>query len=197
MAVGEVVIIKNVGSVDFVGKHASIKYTIPAGGQRIVPWEAMCLWMGNPEAVDKENSPARTDEYRRLRFKYGIYHNMHLAAERFPKLEAYDLDDNRLITVIDDPEGAHLTPEVNTRAENEILRERLARMEREMIALRRQANMQERVDAAESMGIQVTEDAAPGETPQAPDAHQIVKARRQPDLPNVVTEDTPTQVGVE
>jgi hypothetical protein len=94
----------------FVGKFASNTYKIPPQSEILVPYEAIVLWMGNPEArnIDHRRKD-RVDEWMRLRVKYGAYENDPVWEQNKPNIEAYDAATNqRVWTVLDDPNGDHL-----------------------------------------------------------------------------------------
>ena len=98
----------NVGDKDIRIDYANKRWDIPAHGERMVPYHCMVMVCGDPRAFDVPNDPRqryRTDEWARLRVRYGIYENEHLADELLPEVEAYSALGNRIITVIDDPEG--------------------------------------------------------------------------------------------
>jgi hypothetical protein len=96
----------NKGTDTFTDTYNNTRYTIAAGSEGFVPWDAMCLWLGDPRARDAdERHRDRTDEYARLREKYGVYHQDKLFAGVVPQLEVYTLDGKRITTVAEDPEG--------------------------------------------------------------------------------------------
>lgn len=146
---GDVVRITNQGTDEFRQKHGGRLYRIPPGSTAIVSFEAMCLWLGHPDAVDIDKKRRfRSDEFRRLCVKWGVYEHHNLADERFPKLLVEDIEGDRIITVVDDPEGKHLTPDVQTRAERDRLQDQMQAMQRQMAALQAQIQQQSQDDAA-------------------------------------------------
>lgn len=148
-AMGDVVRITNQGTEEFRQRYGGKLYRIPPGSTAIVSFEAMCLWLGHPDAIDIDKKRRyRSDELRRLHVKWGVYEHHDRAAELFPKLLVEDIDGNRIITVVDDPEGRHLTPDVQTRAERDRLQEQMAAMQRQMAALQAQLQQQNNEDAA-------------------------------------------------
>lgn len=136
---GDVIRLRNIGDTEFRQQYGGKLYRIPPGSEAIIAFEAMCLWMGHPDAVDIDAKRRyRSDELRRLYVKWGVYENHHLAEQLFPKLRAFDIDGEPIITVIDDPEGRHLTPDVQSRLERDDLREQMAAMQKQMAALQAQ-----------------------------------------------------------
>lgn len=158
-----VVRLRNDGPVPFSDGYAGRRYEVEPGGERIVPFFAMCLWMGHPEAKDEPGDDRemkwRLKEFERLRTKYGVYENdslwellapistppppideVHipdvLANARFPEvrpqLSAWDLFGKRYVTVIDDPVGSHLTPDVQSVMEKDAMAAHIARMQQQI-----------------------------------------------------------------
>ncbi len=94
----------------FIGKYDGEYITIPTESERILPWDVMVVWMGDPTV---EN----TDRYQERREVYNRLCMMHHAAtltgndpELLPPLEAYTDDGERIVTVLDDPEGISIAP---------------------------------------------------------------------------------------
>lgn len=198
MAVGEVVYAKNVGDKDLVWKWNNQKYKLPVGGVGIIPWECMQLYMGNPDAMDIDDRRRyRTDELFRLYFKHGAHDgNPELWEKNKPRVECTTLLDERIITIVDDPAGDHISPDVSTRAQERLMLERVAQLEAELKSLKRAGQLQERQDAATSAGVQVTED-----TDGKPQPIEQVIQTFQGDVPTgqrtegvrAVTEDVPNR----
>lgn len=196
MAAGEVIYAKNVGDTIVRWKYANQPYIIKPGQMAIVPWECMCLWMGNPEAMDlDERRRNRRDELTRLQFKFGCYTDPVLWEELKPKVECYTLSDERITTVVDDPYGESIHPDVTTKAQNQLMAERMAKLEAELKSLRRTALVQDNQDSAESAATAVDEDARPGSIVEQIQVFEGEPPKPdKPDLPRAVTEDAPTRV---
>lgn len=125
-----VVYLDNVGPTDFLGVYASQRYPIPAGTRTIVPYFAMCLWMGDPRAVDvNDRDRYRLWEWERLRTKYGAYDDMAAWEANKPKLVATSLAGEVLVTVVDDPEGDHLKSSTVNVAEQQSIRDAMRAMQ--------------------------------------------------------------------
>lgn len=58
------------------------------------------------------------------------------------------MEGNRLITVVDDPEGKHLTPQVRTAADNIRLEDQVATLQKQLAALMAQVSERDRAEAA-------------------------------------------------
>lgn len=143
----------NTGTREFRGKYAQQAYVIDAGEIRVVPWEAMCHWLGDPTARDGQRvgdgSDAgtkvinrRSDELRRLKILYGIFDDKEidrLEADQWelqgPFLEAANIHGERIITVIDDPDGKAVTPVDTTREDKDLLEGQIDSLKRELAAL--------------------------------------------------------------
>lgn len=147
-----VVRLRNDGDIPFTGKYARMRYTIEPGGEAIVPYMAMCLWLGHPDSVDIDKKHRyRTDELRRLYVKYGIYELHHLADEKFPKISAWSITDpgHEYITVVRDPDGKHLTPDVQTKEERFRLEEQMRAMQDQIKMLQAQITQNAHQQAAD------------------------------------------------
>lgn len=95
----------NKGDDDFVAQYDRDTYTIPARSEGIVPWEAACLWFGDPRATDTGVQKNRLEEYRRLTVKFGVYDDHGLFDERRPKIEVWRLNGQQVTMLADDPFG--------------------------------------------------------------------------------------------
>lgn len=177
MASGDVVRLVNVGDTDFVDKFNGREYTVKAHSQLMVDFDAMCLWLGHPEANDFDpRNRVRLAEYQRLRFKYGVDTKaleMSLNSSPFdadqlfeamrPPLEAYDMADQRIMTVADDPNGDFLAPVVAARDTGDVsvLMARIQANEQDLANLRQQVAMAQRREQALNDAQPIEDDAAP------------------------------------
>ena len=193
MASGDVVRLVNVGDRDYVDAYNGRSYVIPAHGQMMVDWDAVCLWLGHPDANDFDpRNRVRVYEYQRLREKYGVdaealrlsINGTPFDAEALfeamrPPLEAYDMADTRIMTVADDPNGDFLAPVVaaSTSGDMSTIMARLQTMEQEQANLRQQLAMAQRRE-------QALNDAQPID----PDAPKVVS--QDQGIPGTVTETT-------
>jgi len=129
--------LKNVGTDRFSDMYDNQKYTIEPSGETLAPYEAVCLWLGDPESRDYDaRRRDRTDEYERLSTRLGVYHDQHLFEAARPKLEVWTLDGQRITTVTEDPTGSGMTINVSADSTTEaILRDQLDSMKQQMDAI--------------------------------------------------------------
>lgn len=156
---GEVVKVLNKGESDFRDGWDGQQYTIKPGQDAFVPYDAILNWLGNPAAIDySESQRDRLSEYTRLRVRYGAYENDGAWEDNKPSLEVFTLDGKRITTVVDDPEGLDITPEIQTKRENMLLADRLALLEEELKQVRSQQAEEVRASEAERNAANVTGD---------------------------------------
>lgn len=148
------VVIQNTGDQPFVGLYAAQKYALPPGQQMVVPFMAMCLWMGHPEAFDVPNDPERkfrTDEFARLTTRYGVYDDAFLVyvegpdegktvwQVKTPKIRAVDIQtQEQIITVMDDPMGELSSPGAEAIRQQQTTAQMMAQMQQQIITLQSQ-----------------------------------------------------------
>lgn len=100
--------VKNVGVKPHTFKWQKARYKIKPGDMGFVPYYAMVLSCGDPRTIDVPGDPRkafRTDEFRRLCVKYGIYENHQLFPQLVPQLEVSTIQGERITTVLEDPFG--------------------------------------------------------------------------------------------
>ncbi len=155
---GDVYRVENQGKTDFVGKLSPTQvYRIPAGGQSIVPREAVWLWLGRPWLVDLPDKGHldRKDELARLHTLYGAHckdENTGMVEDELwelnkPRLAVFDMVGGSIRTVIDDPKGIYVTPVVETQSEKDLLSETVEKLRRELAAMQGRLNGLERGEA--------------------------------------------------
>lgn len=104
-----IVRVVNEGLTDFHDKWNSQEFIIPSGSEMMVPIDAAYLWAGDWDARDIDaRRRFRTNEFRRLRTRYGVYDDETVWDERRPQIAVYTLDGTRLTTILDDPLGKTL-----------------------------------------------------------------------------------------
>lgn len=181
--------VRNTHHFDFVDKFANHTYVIKAGEDTIIPFDAMILWLGNPKAVDVDGKRRyRRDEFRRLRVRYGAYDDADLWEQNKPQLSCTTIDGQPITTIVDDPDGKHLTPAVQSQNEREALIQRLDYMQRAMTEMQQELNrVQQRSPSDEGEG-----GIAGNDQPPAPHAGAVGSH-----LPPIDTGGQPAHVSVE
>lgn len=149
----DVVRCHNQGKDTFVGKWAGRRFYIEPGEMKFVPFYAMCLWAGHPNARDiSKRERYRTDEWQRLQVRYGTYsfngcwtfdvcdgnptpdgsRKKHPPRRHLPDIHFYSIDtDTEYNTVLIDPEGTKTGHAV---APDETLADDVVRQLREEVA---------------------------------------------------------------
>lgn len=162
MASGDIVILVNEGDDIFEEMFNNRTYRIPPGERLMVEWDAMCLWLGHPDANDfNPRNRVRQMEYQRLRTKYGVdayvlqqtMDKVPVNTEEVfqlmrPKLAAYDGNNGRIITVADDPAGDSVQLPIQPGDQQSLILQRMAQMEAELQRLRAESNQAHRTEVA-------------------------------------------------
>lgn len=163
MQSGDVVRLVNEGDTAFKDSLNSREYIIPPGGQLFVDFDAMCLWLGHPEANDFDpRNRVRVAEYHRLRGRYGVdakaleqtLQGIAVDADELfqqlrPKLAAYDSAGGQILTVADDPSGDSLHAPPEDMGDNQsLILARMAQLEQEIANLRAQSANNQRTEQA-------------------------------------------------
>jgi hypothetical protein len=163
---GEVVRLENTGEEPFVGKYAQTRYVVQPGKHLIVPKEAMHHWFGRNFLVDVGMKRDRTAELKRIKVLYGVFDDeAGTEAEKWErnvphKVHVFDIEGNRLTTMVDDPEGHTVTPADQTEQEKALLDAQIEEMRRQLNALQA-AQAQVQLE-----GYEPTADVSPEDTPK-------------------------------
>ena len=222
MASGDVIRLVNVGDTDFVDAFNGRRFEIRAGGQLMVDFDAMCLWLGHPDAnnFDPRNR-VRVYEYDRLRVRYGVdaqglknslddvaFDSEDLFRQMRPQLEAYDMADQRIMTVADDPNGDFLAPvaaSATPSADMTVILARLQSMEQEQANLRQQLAMAQRREQALNDAQPIDSDAPravsqdqgiPGTVATKEDPYKVAGSAPRDPVVSDPGEDAPTRIRV-
>lgn len=103
--IGSWVRVKNVGNLAWVDRFNNARYEIPAGSEILAPYEAIMLWLGDPDARDIDpRRRYRTEEFRRIRVRCGAYDDELAWEQNRPHLEVFTTNGERITTVVDDPD---------------------------------------------------------------------------------------------
>lgn len=95
----------NKGDADWTGQFNGQKYPVPRNGECVVPWDAACLWLGDPRAADVGQNKARIGEYERLCVKFGVYEKADEFDASRPQLEVFRFNGQRVKMLAEDPFG--------------------------------------------------------------------------------------------
>lgn len=102
----------NVGDEPYRDKYANVRYEIPAGADAFVPFDAVCLWLGDPRM--KNLSAQRRDrvrEVKRLMNRCGVLDNaLETLQERRPQLKVFTTEGVEVPMVVDAPDGPAVDP---------------------------------------------------------------------------------------
>lgn len=82
--------------------------TIDPGKQRIVLADYPLIYFGNPNAINEGKNRNREQEFEHCRTMWGFYPGLMPEADwegLRPQYEAYDMEDQRVLFLIDDPTG--------------------------------------------------------------------------------------------
>lgn len=152
----DLVKVLNVDSKPFNGKWDNAVWRIDPGSETLVPKGAANLWFGDGALVDTLKRRDRSLAYDRLRSRYGAYERDDIWEANKPNVEVYDLDGNRVWTIIEDPEGNTLVnasgPLDPSRRRGDDLEHQLKDMQRQMDALQRAIADQEQVKQGLGVG---------------------------------------------
>lgn len=158
----------------------------PRGGQEFVPMEAAVLAFGDPYLTDTAEIASRSEEWNRIRVRYGIYADLHKIEDGWsdpekpektypsllPKVRVFTSQGEELPMLMHDPEGdiakAKLASEATLDSTSDLILKRLDAIESENRALRDELSRR-RLEAAQAptMG----EDAGPVMPAEAPVDH--------------------------
>jgi len=184
VGVGSIVKVLNLDpSRIFRGMWDLAEYVIPPGGTEFMPFEAMKLFFGDPRSTDRVRSsrdskglvaflPDRAGEVRRLRLLYNHGFGDYSGKEgpdvvweqhKIPHVAVYTLDDQLILTVLDDPAGRSVLPAVATQQEEQDLRETVIRQGRLLQSLmdRLGVNSLDDLDTRKNVYDPATDDIVP------------------------------------
>lgn len=104
----DIVRIRNTGKDAFKDQYGAVPYAIPAGEAVIIPFDAACLWLGDPRVINKPTLSQydRDDELHRVKTRLGAVVKEAMSEPwEPPALEVEDLEGNRIYMVVEDPDG--------------------------------------------------------------------------------------------
>ena len=94
-------------------------YTIPANGERIIPFQEAASWFGDPRLQDSGRDKTRSMAWNQIQNLWGYTEGMTYLKDRWdvtagfktwedfaPAVECFDMDGNQVYFIIHDPEGS-------------------------------------------------------------------------------------------
>jgi len=84
--------------------------TFEPGDEKIVPWDVLVLFCGDPEVTNKEYWRERDEAVESLHLRYGAVSLAGLHSEKLPKFHAETVDGEPIKTLMDDPDGIDIVP---------------------------------------------------------------------------------------
>lgn len=151
--VGDVIRAVNRGETTVAIAWNNRPYKLEPGKDQFIPFEAACLWFGDPRSTNSIQSvrndqgivafvPDRESEVRRLRVKYGNIGGDERFVQEKPTIELYDLEGNQIVTPLEDPLGETVNVATPTVADNNDLLELVARQQRQINLLLQERGLQ-------------------------------------------------------
>lgn len=105
----DIVRLRNNGDQTWQDQYGSAPFICPAGEAIIVPFDAVCLWFGDPRLSDRPTLSQydRQDELTRVKARLG-WSVLEAEGKDFPKLDTSveTIEGERVYMVIDDPDGS-------------------------------------------------------------------------------------------
>lgn len=129
----KIVRVRNMGSTPFKFKFDNEPYVVAPSSESLVPYGAMVLVAGNPDARNLNSRQRnRLLEFTRLRTKYGAYEDDGKWEKNRPAIEFYTMDGDRIWTVLDDPDGERVNPNLADEQSNATLTAQLSSLQAQM-----------------------------------------------------------------
>lgn len=143
---GDILRVVNRMDKPFKVMYDSRETTLMPDKDAFLPFPCVALWFGDPRADVALGSvqdnrgirtyiPDRETEIRRLRAKYDNQFGDETVIVKAPNVEVYALDGERVLTVLDDPQGEHIRPASETVADRNDLLSLLAQQQRQIDVL--------------------------------------------------------------
>lgn len=131
-----VIRVLNVGSEPIRQRYLRHWWTIPPGGEVVMPWDVFVCFFGDPRA--KNLSPQRMDRrdaYNRIRFKYGALDNDDLWDQNRPRVECFRINGEQITPLCDDPDGVDVTDATMSVAGYEAMQQQIAHLQQQLAAM--------------------------------------------------------------
>ncbi len=144
----------NASDAPIIWQYARVKYVLQPATPTFIPYLAMCLYQGDPRAIDlpgdDPNLKYRREEYARLRVHCGVYENDSAWATcPHTQVTCYPIDsDIPFNTVIRDPDGINQADEKADNSQAKFLATEMERMANQMRVMQAQLAQAQAGDAA-------------------------------------------------
>lgn len=134
--------------------YANVKHVLTPGQSVFIPYMAMCMYQGDPRAIDlpgdNPETKYRRNEYARLRIHCGVYEDdAKWATVPHTQVTCYPIDsDVPFNTVLRDPEGVNQAEEKADNSQTQFLTAQMEQMAAQMRAMQAQLAASQSSDAA-------------------------------------------------
>jgi hypothetical protein len=111
-------------------------WTIPPGGEVVMPWDVFVCFFGDPKA--RNLSPQRMDRrdaYNRIRFKYGALDDNELWEQNRPRVECYRINGEQITPLCDDPDGVDVHEATMSVSGMEAMQAQIASLQQQLAAM--------------------------------------------------------------
>lgn len=131
-----------------------VKYVLAPGVATFIPYLAMCMYQGDPRAIDlptgREHDQHRRNEYARLRIHCGVYENdAQWAHVPHAQVTCYPIDsDVPFNTVLRDPEGVNQSEAKADNNQTMFLQAQMEQMANQMRVMQAQLAASQSADLA-------------------------------------------------
>jgi len=131
-----VIRVRNTAPVPFRQRFLREWYTIQPGTDAILPWDVFVAFFGDPSLQNHgPNRKDREESYKRLRFKYGSLEDNELWEQNRPRVECYRMNGERIVPLVDDPEGTNVHQSAMTVAGMDALQSQIAYLQEQVAAM--------------------------------------------------------------
>lgn len=124
--------VTNLANEEWRDSFANQPYVIPPNHTAIIDSDAVKLWTGDYEALDRPNNPARLAEFMRLKVRYGCSDDPEMWERDKPVLAVEDIEGNKITTVIEDPTGETINPPPAQSTDLLVLEDALRKQQRQI-----------------------------------------------------------------
>jgi len=142
--------VTNTSPHDFTDMYDGQVFTIPASGEAAVPFEAACLWLGDPRKTDESATDPtkreRTDEYHRVQVRCGFFDGKVFDDPDQPEGRRCTWDEARPALAVHTFDGTHVVmvaegldaqpQDPSGGVQDEPVESRMRRLEEELVRLR-------------------------------------------------------------